>query len=451
VVRALVGVLRKDARPIGEVMRLGWRSGADAQGGGLSLRHVVRDGELLLAVLLAETERVLAAAPADVGGTPAEAIAVARRLHQGVGSWTQAAVSGFVHAFLGALRERYRVLRHDLRNPLGTIQSALSLMEDESVPLELRQGPNVRAMVARNAGSLERLIAAGLDDSAAAGLFAAAQEVVVRDVALAARREVRDVSRSTGLAVAVEVPAGPSARVDAAALELALTALYLSAAARAAVGDLLVVQAVAAEPGPALAAGAAPLAEGEAAPVELRLVLRPGAARGAPAGGIPPLDDLPARRAAGAGELAAVAPGVPDPSAWRPADDPSAAEPEPSGHACAEDALAGDPDGDPVGDPVAGEPRAQDGPDEDGGNAGAPAPRWDPDGLALAVSLLADHGGRLSAVGRPPVGEGRPVRAEDVASALVCESALLLTLPVRSPGDPRTLRRRATDGRPARS
>jgi signal transduction histidine kinase len=224
-----------DARPSGDVMRLGWSAGRAAFAAGLSVHHVVRDADLLLAVVLADVERALEEAPA-AGAGPAEAFTVARRLHRATGRYGQAAVSGFVHALLAELRERYRLLRHDLRNPLGTIRSALSLMEDETVPAETRHGPGIRAMVARNAGSLDHLIALGLDDAAATALLAPAQEVGLRDVALAARREVREAARLAGCEIAVDLPdVGPS-HVDGAALELTLAAVLLAALARAAPG-----------------------------------------------------------------------------------------------------------------------------------------------------------------------------------------------------------------------
>jgi signal transduction histidine kinase len=260
IVRALAASLRKDARPVGEVMRLGWRAGAEAHAAGLSLRHVVRDADLLLAVLLAEVERILqgrADAPGEEGAAAA-AIAVARRLHQGASGYLQSAVSGFVHAFLRALRERYRMLRHDLRNPLGTIQGALSLMEDESVPEETRHGPRMREMVARNAGSLDRLIAAGLDDAAAASLLAAPQEIALADVARAARREVREAARLVGCEVVLAVPETATAQVDAAALELALTSLMLAAVALAAPGDSVAVSWYGPEAAPPPPAAAPP-------------------------------------------------------------------------------------------------------------------------------------------------------------------------------------------------
>ena len=82
VVRALAAGLTKDAWPAGEVMRLGWSTGVAAHRAGLAVPHVQRDADLLLAVVLAEGERVAGDAPADVAATPAAALALARRLQR---------------------------------------------------------------------------------------------------------------------------------------------------------------------------------------------------------------------------------------------------------------------------------------------------------------------------------------------------------------------------------
>ena len=227
-----------DARLSAEVMRLGWEAGWQAFDAGLSVHHVVRDADLLLAIVLADLERCVDALPADVVGTPADAFGAARRLQRGMGRYTQAAASGFVHALLRSLRERYRLLRHDLRNPLGTIRSALSLMEDESVPEEMRHGPGIRSMVARNAGSLDELIGSGLDDAAANALLVPPQHIALRDVAIAARREVREATRLAECEVVIgDVPDAPPSYVDPAALELILAALLLAALSNAERGD----------------------------------------------------------------------------------------------------------------------------------------------------------------------------------------------------------------------
>lgn len=222
-------------------MRLGWADGAAAQNAGLGVHHVVKDADLLLAILLTAAEESACVDPASPA-TAADAFLVARRLQRAVSLYAQAATSSYLHALVGAVRARWRLLRHDLRNPLGTIQSALSLMEDESVPHDARTGPRVRAMMARNAGSLEHLIAAQLDDRMAEALLAAAQEVSVREIAVAVRRSLREAAELAECEIAIDDTL-PSARVDGAALELTLSVLLLAAIACAKPGALLHVRA----------------------------------------------------------------------------------------------------------------------------------------------------------------------------------------------------------------
>jgi signal transduction histidine kinase len=218
-------------------MRLAWDAGAAAHAAGLSVHHVLKDADLLLAILLHAVEDAARAGMLASDAT-VDAFAAARRLQQAVALHAQAASSSYLHALVGAMRSRWRLLRHDLRNPLGTIRSAVSLMEDEALPAEARTGPRVRAMVARNAGSLESLIADRLDDRLAEALVAAPQEVSLRDVALAVRRTLRESIRLAQCEVVVADDL-PSARVDEAAMELTLSTLLLAAIARARPGDVL--------------------------------------------------------------------------------------------------------------------------------------------------------------------------------------------------------------------
>jgi signal transduction histidine kinase len=241
VVRALAAGLSEDARPAGEVMRLGWDIGTAAHAASLSVTHVQRDADLLLAVLLAECERVLVDRP--TADPPVAALALARRLQRLSAQYAQAAVAGFLQAQRAAVRAHWRTLRHDLRNPIGTIQSALALMDDEALPIESRQHPRMRAMLSRNAGTLAQIVTDGLDDRAVGSALAGAQAVSLRAVAHAARREVRGVADAAGCEIDVTpLPDDPSATVEPATLELALTALLLAGLARARAGDVLRVE-----------------------------------------------------------------------------------------------------------------------------------------------------------------------------------------------------------------
>lgn len=263
VVRALAAGLTMDAWPVGEVMRLGWAAGVAAHAGALAVSHVQRDADLLLAVVLAETERLCAEAPAPAVVDATSMFGLVRRLQRLTASYAQAGVAGFLHTQRSILRAQWRTLRHDLRNPIGTIQSALALMDDEALPLESRQGPRMRAMVARNAGTLATLVTAGLDDQAAGALLGAEQAVSLRDVAYAARREVREASWLAGVEVEVDaVPDLPLASLEPATVELALTALLLAGLAHATAGTVLRVDRVADGTAPILRLSAAPGAPG---------------------------------------------------------------------------------------------------------------------------------------------------------------------------------------------
>jgi hypothetical protein len=103
--------------------------------------------------------------PASATGP--EGLAVARRIAGATSQLRLAATAGYTQALEDELRERYRAIRHELRNEIGTIKSAVALLTDESIPTEPRESSRVRAMVARNTNSLERLIGKALSDGAA--------------------------------------------------------------------------------------------------------------------------------------------------------------------------------------------------------------------------------------------------------------------------------------------
>jgi signal transduction histidine kinase len=264
--RALAGCLYNDARSQGEVMRLGWAAGTTGHAAGWSMHHLLRDGELLVAVVLTAAEQAVSSYTGEGAGA-AEGLALARRIHRVGAVYQQAGATGFMHAYLEALRLRYRTLRHDLRNPLGTIRSALSLMEDEMVPLEARSGPRVRAMLGRNAGSLDALIGSELGDASIRPLVFARQALPLREVALAARRALREAMRLAECDVVVGESL-PVAHVNGATLELALSAVVLAAFRHAAPGTVVrigdapgdartVVLCVSREPAPAAPSSAA--------------------------------------------------------------------------------------------------------------------------------------------------------------------------------------------------
>lgn len=148
-----------------------------------------------------------------------------------------------MQAYADTLRDRFRHLRHDLRNPLGTIKSVLALMDDDSVPLEARVNPSFRAMATRNARSLEELIADRLGDAAALLPVVSGHDVSVRAIACAVRRELRAEAERRGVTILVK-QGGPHGQLDAAGLELLLRGTLQAVLQECSSGERLQVEFV---------------------------------------------------------------------------------------------------------------------------------------------------------------------------------------------------------------
>jgi light-regulated signal transduction histidine kinase (bacteriophytochrome) len=153
---------------------------------------------------------------------------------------TLAASKGYTQAVADGVRDRFRHLRHDLRNPLGTIKSVLALMDDESMPVDARSHPKFRAMAKRNARSLEEMIVARLGDAGALVPTLSHQQVSLRTVACSVRRDLRAEAESRHVAVLVS-DVRVHACVDAVNLELLLHTTMLAALQEAAKGDSLMI------------------------------------------------------------------------------------------------------------------------------------------------------------------------------------------------------------------
>lgn len=212
-----------------QVMRTGWTSGSRAFWRGAALYQLLKELDggvtLLLSAADAATREFEGAATASDG------LALARRLSEAASLLRLAAAGGYSRAMADELRQRYRTIRHDLRNPLGTITTAMAMMDDESLPAEMRQNPRVRAMVARNARSMEEMIASTLGDAAASLPAVAVQTTSLRDLACAVRGDL------SAAAEGIEVVVGrdlPSCALDSTGLELLLKAIVLAVGRRCA-------------------------------------------------------------------------------------------------------------------------------------------------------------------------------------------------------------------------
>jgi light-regulated signal transduction histidine kinase (bacteriophytochrome) len=152
-----------------------------------------------------------------------------------------AVAKGYTQAMGDVMRGRFRHLRHDLRNPLGTIKSVLAMMDDETMPAEARANPRFRAMAKRNARSLSELIADRLRDGEALVPALVEQTVPLRAVASGVRRELRAEAHAKAVQVMVGRSPRASVVIDAVGLELVLREAVLAAVREAPRGDELTI------------------------------------------------------------------------------------------------------------------------------------------------------------------------------------------------------------------
>ena len=216
----------------------GMRFGSAAFERGVSVHHVLKSLDLLMAMTLFAMESALDRIDDAPTTTAADGVRLSRRLQRRGALLALAVTRGYMQAYTEALRDRFRHLRHDLRNPLGTIKSVLALMDDDSVPLEARRNPRFRDIAARNAKSLEELIALRLDDVTAMLPIVAGKDVSVRAIVCAVRRELRAEAERRGVTISVE-QGGPYGRLDAAGLELFLRELLKAAVLECGPGERL--------------------------------------------------------------------------------------------------------------------------------------------------------------------------------------------------------------------
>ena len=212
----------------------GLQFGVDAFTRGASLHHTLRAVDVLIAMVMHAMERV--AADTEPSGNVAAGIWLARRLQGRAGLLSLAVIRGYTQAQGDTLRDRFRHLRHDLRNPLGTIKSVLALMDDESVPAEARANANFRAMAKRNARSLEAMIADRLGDTSVPLSATVNRDVSVQTVAESVRRELRSEAERRGVRVLIEATES-RARFDVPGLELLLQAVLEAALQESRAGE----------------------------------------------------------------------------------------------------------------------------------------------------------------------------------------------------------------------
>jgi K+-sensing histidine kinase KdpD len=184
------------------LIQAGTAVGVEAHRRNASLHLMLKEVDLLGALVLRAAEGVAAEYPASTAGH--EGLAVAQRITSAASQLRLAAATGYTQAIEDELRERYRMIRHDLRNSLGTIKTAVTLLTDEGVPADRRESMRVRAMVVRNARSLDQMIGEALGDAAARlHAFDTPRETPgdrpadpSRDAAVSTREQFDDIARA---------------------------------------------------------------------------------------------------------------------------------------------------------------------------------------------------------------------------------------------------------------
>ena len=230
--------LASDGGASDDAVVVGLAFGTAAFGAGAMLHHLLRALDLLDAMCLYMIEE---AAADDATLDATDGVRLCRRFQRATGTVALAAARGYAQAAGGAMQERFRRLRHDMRNPLSTIRSALELMADETVPEDARRSPRFRAMIERNATALDRMIVTRLGDAEGRSPAGTYQDIAPRAVACAVRRDLRADAESRDVTLVVGT-GGDAVRMDAAGLELLLHDALLAALHEAKRGDVLRVE-----------------------------------------------------------------------------------------------------------------------------------------------------------------------------------------------------------------
>lgn len=226
-IASVAEALRSETGSSDSVVVLGLAYGANASEGGASLHHTLRGLDLLAAMILYAIETELGQEE-DSRYSAADGIHLARRVQQAMSLLTVATVKGFTHAIGDGMRDQLRALRHDLRNPLGTIKNVIAMLDDASLTSDAHSTARFLAMADRNARSLEGLITNRLGNVAAFLPNTASRHVSLRTVACGVRRDLRAESEARSATVVVGTVAH-RLDVDAASLELVLFVILQAA------------------------------------------------------------------------------------------------------------------------------------------------------------------------------------------------------------------------------
>jgi signal transduction histidine kinase len=216
----------------------GFAFGMDAGKRGVSLHDVLKELDLVMVTALDAAETAAIEHDRQSAGA-ADGVRIARRAHQAFALLARAAAEGYMHAVTSIVQGRLGDLRHDLRNPLSTIEGVLALMDDDATAARLE--PRFRAMAARNARALDDMIATRLGDAAALVPALVRQHAALRTIACGVRDDLRAASDELGVTVTVDGH-GSRAEADTAALGLMLNGVLFAALHESRRGDELIVR-----------------------------------------------------------------------------------------------------------------------------------------------------------------------------------------------------------------
>jgi signal transduction histidine kinase len=199
-----------------------------------SVHQLLQEYRLLGAVLLAFVKEEIDRLPFQPSAS--DAIDVLTRLHDGVGVLLQTTVDTFVAAYSDTIARQTarlesfsRMVSHELRQPLSTVQYALRLLQTNPAAMEADTARLVE-VATRNVGRLSELtrqlevicrLAEPVDTPQV-------QEIDPANVAREVARQLREMADARG--VQIRVPESlPIVRVDVARLELLLVNLLSNA------------------------------------------------------------------------------------------------------------------------------------------------------------------------------------------------------------------------------
>jgi signal transduction histidine kinase len=200
-----------------------------------SVHQILREYRLLDAVIFAFVEEEAAAWGATA--LSAHVVAVTADLHYAISVLQEATVASFITRYIDEIREGNdrlttfnRMVSHELRQPMGTLQFALRLLKNRESAHPDTERERLLALVERNVDRavqltdrLARVSGLSTDDG---NLHL--QHVSIATVAREVARQLRDMADAREVAIDVD-DSLPSSVLDVAALELTLLNLVSNA------------------------------------------------------------------------------------------------------------------------------------------------------------------------------------------------------------------------------